>query len=431
MPEPEPRAPLRIVVANDLYGPSSAAGIAVAQARRLSSMGHEVHFVATVQDPREARTFSEDTGLRVHLLFTPAYSMRWRAWKSLRNRPALLAFDRTLARIRPHVVHFHNVHIHLSYRALRVAKRHGARVVLTVHDVMPFCFQKMFCFVSEDLDPFGPPISFKAPFPRCIPCARMRYNPIRNPWIRWHFRRHADRLIAVSGEMRRALQENGIDGVEVIENGIDPAPAEGSAAAGDAFRERHGLIGRRVVLYGGRLDHRKGAEHLIRAMALVIERVPRAALLVVGSGLGGYESRMLELARELGIEERVVATGWLDQDQMAGAYAAADVICTPSLIFESFGLINAEGMLRGKPAVTSFFGGPKDVVEHGETGFHVNPLRVEELATRLATLLSDDRLRASMGEKARARVLERFHLDRQTQRVETLYRDVLAGGNRP
>lgn len=413
---------MRILVANDLYGPSSAAGVAVGTARALAALGHEVHFAATVQKREEARTFAEPSGLNVHLFFAPPYALRWRSWRSLRNGAALAGLRRVLAAVRPDVVHFHNVHIFLSYRALKLARDCGAKVVLSVHDVMPFCFQKMFCFVGPHLDPAGPPISFKAPMPQCIPCARFRYNPLRNPWIRWHFRRYADRLLAVSDEMGRALRENGIGNVETLANGLDPRAPAGDR---DAFRAQHGLSGRKVILYGGRLDHRKGAEHLIRALARVKAEVPAAALLVVGSGLDGYETTMLALAEELGVRGDVVTSGWIDQAAMASAYAACDVVCTPSLIFESFGLINAEGMLRGKPAVTAYFGGPKDVVEHGVSGFHVNPLHVEDLAARLAALLGDDPLRERMGAAARARVLAEFNLDVQVRRLEDLYQRLL------
>ena len=79
------------------------------------------------------------------------------------------------------------------------------------------------------------------------------------------------------------------------------------------------------------------------AMAKVKARVPAATLLVVGSSHGGYEDRMLDFAAEQGLGDALVTTGWIDQAEMAKAYAASDVICTPSLIFESFGLINAEG----------------------------------------------------------------------------------------
>lgn len=425
------RSALRVLVANDLYGPSSAAGMAVQQARRMAALGHEVCFLGTVQDRAEARSFTEPGGLLVRLIYAPPYSLRFRAWVSLWNRPAIKGLAKVLSEFKPDVVHFHNVHIHLSYRALKVARVHGAKVVLSVHDVMPFCFQKMYCFMGDHLRPEDGPVSFKAPFPRCIPCARFRYNPIRNPWIRWHFRRHASRLVAVSDEMRRALLENRIGNVEVIDNGIDPTLVNGPDQRA-AFRAAHGLEGRKVVLYGGRLDHRKGAEHLIRALALICARVPEATLLVVGSGIGGYEELVLDLARELGVDDHVVTTGWLDQDQMAAAYQAVDVVCTPSLIFESFGLINAEGMLRGKPVVTSYFGGPKNVVEDGETGYHVNPLHVDRLADKLAVLLEDDELRETMGNAARARVLKRFNLEIQTDKTIDLYRRlVVAAGDRP
>lgn len=407
---------MRILVANDLYGPSSAAGVAVNQARALAKLGHDVRFLATVQDPKAAQEFVEESGLPVRLVFVPGYDLRWRAWKSCWNSRAVAAVKRIVAEFRPDWVVFHNVHIFLSYRALAAAKEGGARVVLTIHDVMPFCFQKMFCFVNESLRPDGPPISFKAPFPRCIPCARFRWSPLRNPFIRWHLKHHVDRLVAVSPEMRRALIENGFERAIAIANGLDVNVPDEKAAARE-FREKHGLVGKRVVLYGGRLDHRKGAEHLIRALAKVKQRVPNAALLVVGSGMDGYETTMLELAKSLGIGDAVVTTGWLDQRGVGVAYEASDVICTPSLIFESFGLINAEGMLRGKPSVTAFFGGPKDVVEHGVSGFHVNPLDVDSLADRLAELLGDDALRARMGQAARRRIETEFRLEIQTARL--------------
>lgn len=419
---------MRILIANDLYGPSSAAGIAVAQARCLQARGHEVTFLGTVQQKEDARAFVEPSGVAVRLAHVPAYPLRFRSWVSLWNPPALRAVDAALDAARPDVVHFHNVHIYLSYRATQRARARGVPVLFTVHDVMPFCFQKMFCFVGEGLAPSDPPISFKAPMPRCIPCARLRYNPLRNPFIRWHLRRHVSRVLAVSPEMKRALDENAIGNVEALANGIDVAPKEDAAAVA-AFRERFGLGGRKVVLYGGRLDHRKGAEHLIRALAKVHERVPAATLLVVGSGNDGYERTMLDLAGKLGLDGAVVTTGWLDQAAMGVAYAASDVICTPSLIFESFGLINAEGMLRGKPAVTSYFGGPKDVVEHGVSGFHVNPLHIDDLADKLGRLLGDDALRATMGAAARERVLTQFRLETQTARLEAIYRDVLRDGS--
>lgn len=415
---------MKILLANDLYGPSSAAGVAVNTARTLSARGHEVHFAATVQSKDEVRTFDEPSGVRVHLFYARPYDLRFRSWVSLYNPRALRGLKRVLDDVQPDVVHFHNVHIFLSYRALKVASATGSRVVFSAHDVMPFCFQKMFCFVSPDLQPDGPPISFKAPMPRCIPCARFRYNPLRNPWIRHHLRHYTDRILAVSSEMGRALRENRIAGVGVLANGIDPASVA-DVEEGAAFRKEHGLEGRKVVLYGGRLDHRKGADHLLQALVKVRTRVPEAALLVVGSGHSGYEDSMLNRAQELGLEDHLVVTGWIDQESMGKAYEAADVICTPSLIFESFGLINAEGMLRGKPAITSFFGGPRDVVEDGVSGFLVNPLQVDRMAERLTLLLEDDELRAKMGEEARKRVLEHFNLEVQAVRLEEIYSELL------
>jgi glycosyltransferase involved in cell wall biosynthesis len=413
---------LRILLANDLYGPSSAAGVAVRLAQGLAARGHEVGFLATTQELGGARRFREG-GVDVRVEFTPPYASRWRAWRSLDNPPGVAAMERALGSFRPDVLHVHNLHIHLSYAALSAARAQGVPVVLHVHDIMPVCHQKLFCHLDERLVP-GDPVRYRNGPLKCALCVRGRYNPLRNGRIRRVLKHDVTRLVAVSDEMGAALAQNGIGPATIIPNGLPldaPAPSD---AAVERLRARLGLAGRPVILYGGRLDRLKGGLELVRALAAVRRSVPRATVLTVGDALPGFYEELLALAGRLGIGDGLVAAGWLTGEDLQAAYRLADVVASPSLCFESFGLVNLEAMLAERPVVASMWGGPSDVVVHGETGFLVNPLQVGVLARQLTRLLRDPALARSMGRAGRRRAELRFGRDGMVDRTLALYRDM-------
>lgn len=391
-------------------------------AEALAGLGAKVHFLATVQRPDESRTF-ESKGVKVQLLHTPPYPVRWRAYRSLNNRPAVRAFEEAASRIEAEVIHFHNLHIHFSYAALEGASKLRRPVVLTVHDVMPFCYQKMFCFVNESLTA-GQPTDYRAGFWRCLRCTRFRFNPFRNRVIRAKISRYADRVAAVSTPMKEALEQNGIPVHEVIHNGIDLDQWKPPEDGGASFRKRFGLEGGKVVLYGGRLDPLKGGLHLVRAAARVKKDVPALKLLLPGEG-DRFRAEMLSLARSLDLEESLIFTGWLEGDDLKGAYAAADAVASPSLCFESFNLINLEGMAMAKPVVTSFFGGPAEVVLDGETGYLINPLDETGLADKIALLLLSEEKASEMGRAGRRRAERMFDIKKTARETMALYETLL------
>jgi glycosyltransferase involved in cell wall biosynthesis len=415
---------MRILVANDLYGRSSAAGVAVRQAEGLAARGHEVAFLATTQQPGEGGRRSVN-GVDVQLAETPAYNLRWRAWRSLDNPAGAGAVERAVGELRPEIVHVHNRHIHLGYSALAVARASGAKVALQVHDIMPVCHQKMFCHLDERLRPGDPVVYRNGPL-KCALCVRGRYNPWRNRRIRQVLGRDVDRLLVVSDAMGEALAQNGIGPATTIFNGLPMDEGRPDPAVVQALRARLGLAGRKVVFHGGRLDRLKGGLELVSALALVARDVPEVVLLTVGEALPGFHEEMLALARRLGVHERLVHAGWLTGAELDAAYAVSDVVATPSLCFESFGLLNLEAMRAGRPVVASFWGGPADVVADGVTGYLVNPLQVATLADRLTRILADPGLAARLGAAGRRRAEARFSLQGQLDATEALYRELVA-----
>ena len=102
-------------------------------------------------------------------------------------------------------------------------------------------------------------------------------------------------------------------------------------------------------------------------------------------------------------------------------------IVTPSICFDTFGLVNLEAMEHAKPVVATSFGGSAEVVVDGETGYVHNPFDVAGYAERIARLLRDEDLRLRMGRAGQARLRERFTIERLTDEFLAEYERAIAG----
>ena len=403
---------MRILFLNDLHDPRIGSSIRLMyqEGTRLRALGHATALVTCTPDRAQA-TPTEIEGMEVFRLHSD-YNLRFRAWTSLDNAQVREPLRRVLAQWRPDVVHSHLVHTHLSYAALTAARAAGAGVVFTAHDVMTFCYQKLTCFHGGE-ERGGELRDYAAYWQKCIPCQRLRWNPWRNVSIRAVLARDVDRTTVVSDELGRVLRANRIRVDRTVHNAISAQPALPDAADVRAFRAKFGLEGARVIAIGGRLHEQKGVLQLFRMLARLAPRFPDLRLIVMGKR-DVYEREFEAHARALGVADRVVGTGWLDGPELQAAYAATDVFVTPSICFDTFGMVNLEAMEHAKPVVATVFGGSPEVVEDGVTGFVANPFDLGSFSERIARLLDDPALRRAMGEAGRRRLVERFGIERMT-----------------
>jgi rhamnosyl/mannosyltransferase len=182
------------------------------------------------------------------------------------------------------------------------------------------------------------------------------------------------------------------------------------------LRRRYGTF----VLFVGRLVHYKGLATLIEAMHDV-----QAPLVVVGEGPLRAEA---EAAIDtFGLRHRVTLVGAVDQGTLNAYLEACAVLALPSVSrAENLGMILLEGMLFGKPLVTTRLPSGVSVVnEDGSTGFQVRPRDPGELAGALRRLLADEGLRARMGAASRARLETHFSLTRMVTGHREVYREAL------
>jgi glycosyltransferase involved in cell wall biosynthesis len=169
----------------------------------------------------------------------------------------------------------------------------------------------------------------------------------------------------------------------------------------------------------GRLEPQKGIDILIRALA----DVEGATLLVVGDG--SERKGLEELARTVGVADRVIWLGWSED---ARSYLGSlDVVALPSR-FEGFPLAVLEALLARSAVVAADVGSVAEAVRDGETGLLVPPEDPAALAGAINRMLADVELRQRLGEQGRRLVLERFTAEHMTRAFESLYDELLSSG---
>jgi glycosyltransferase involved in cell wall biosynthesis len=108
----------------------------------------------------------------------------------------------------------------------------------------------------------------------------------------------------------------------------------------------------------------------------------------------------------------LINRGWVNQSQLAALYHEMDIAVVPSLWIEPFGITALEGMSSGIPVIASKTGGLAHSVVHGETGYHMEPGNVNELADALRKLIQDKDYRKQLGSNGRKRIEEHYAWDR-------------------
>jgi len=162
------------------------------------------------------------------------------------------------------------------------------------------------------------------------------------------------------------------------------------------LRRRLKLVGRKVVLFAGRLEPLKGPDTLLEAFAALLQREDvqnPVQLIFVGDvssdGAQVDQRGVLEArVRQLGLSDRVCFLGAQPQDRLALLYCLADVVVVPSHT-ESFGLVALEAQACGTPVVAASVGGLRDVVAHGRTGYLVESHNPADYAEAIARVISD------------------------------------------
>jgi phosphatidylinositol alpha-mannosyltransferase len=229
--------------------------------------------------------------------------------------------------------------------------------------------------------------------------------------------RRIEMRIAVSEAARRTVAHHFPGAYAVIPNGIDVDRFQQGGARPPDMRDT-----RPHVLFVGRLEPRKGIDCLIDAMAIVQQRIANARLVIVGHGPG--RGPMETAARTAGVD--AVFAGRVADDLLPAFYRAADVVCSPAVGDESFGIVLIEAMAAGCPVVATRIAGYAELLAGADCARLVEPRNPAALAGEITALLGDPALRRALGARGAA-FARAYDWSTIARRIESLYAGALHG----
>ena len=206
----------------------------------------------------------------------------------------------------------------------------------------------------------------------------------------------------------------------VIHNGIDLEKFDRKWDR-EGKRAEFGIRGStRIIGTVSRLSRQKGLEFLLRAASRVLKDIPDLVFIIVGDGKLEFELK--QLTKELGIEDKVIFTGF--RKDVLEIMNTFDIFVLSSA-WEGMPVALLEAMALSKPVVVTAVGGCPELIKEGENGFLVKPSNDIELARAVVTILSDSRLAGRMGHNSRKRT-EQFSVHTMVKKTEKLYETLLA-----
>jgi glycosyltransferase involved in cell wall biosynthesis len=193
----------------------------------------------------------------------------------------------------------------------------------------------------------------------------------------------------------------------VVHNGIDCVEFDPSRfrKAGLQLRAEHGIpAAARVICCVAGFRPEKLHEVLIRSIR-DFEELSNEDCFLLLAGSGPLQSDLESLARELGIENRVVFLGEVSDVRLVLAASDCKVLASEA---ETFSMAMLEAMAMELPVIATRVGGSAEAITEGRTGFLITPGSATELVSKLAELFSDEVQRIAMGRRARETVVEHF-----------------------
>jgi glycosyltransferase involved in cell wall biosynthesis len=308
---------------------------------------------------------------------------------------------RTVRRLRADVVHAHNVHPLLGWRALAAARAAGAKTVLHLHNF------RLFCAIGIAYRDGAP--CFRCGEGNTLPGLRLRCRgslaqaAVYAAALHRQLPRlleHADALVTVSAATATRLEALGLPPgrTAVLPNFV---------AAG-AFASRSNAHNGHHALVAGRLVEEKGYD-----TAIVAARAAGVPLIIAGEGPDEQRLRGLASGAEVSF------AGRLDPEALADVRDQAGVVLVPSRWEEPCPYAALDAQAAGVPTLVSDRGGLPELVGEGEP---LNPADRGSWGSALGALWSDPAVRRQRGEASLARARERFHPDRYYEALMGVYR---------
>jgi glycosyltransferase involved in cell wall biosynthesis len=173
-----------------------------------------------------------------------------------------------------------------------------------------------------------------------------------------------------------------------------------------------------VLLFLSLISKQKGADIAIKAFK---ELTKYNNLKLIIAGDGEYLEGAKSLAKQLGVESRVIFTGFVPNEDTSKYYNAADIFIFPTLRLESFGIVLAEAMACAKSIIASNIGSVPEVIDDGINGLLISPGNTDQLVQKIHYLLNNKDAAQELAVNARKKAIEKFSLERMVDETIDLF----------
>ncbi|HIJ08503.1 TPA: glycosyltransferase family 4 protein [Candidatus Bathyarchaeota archaeon] len=136
------------------------------------------------------------------------------------------------------------------------------------------------------------------------------------------------------------------------------------------------------------------------------------------------KDQLSNIVKSMGLEHKVLFTGFLEEQKLLRLQKCADVSVVPSL-FEPFGIVALEAMAAKSPVVVSDTGGLSEIVEHDSTGVKVYPNNTESLAWGITKVLLDEKFSDQIRNNGYRKITQKYNWDKIAQDTKKVYENVL------
>ena len=222
---------------------------------------------------------------------------------------------------------------------------------------------------------------------------------------------NAAHVTVVSKDIRQIIKQKFGEDIltEVISMGVDSQLFHPDRKS-PALREKYKISGP-FLLFVGRLTEKKGARYLVEAMPAVLKNFPESKLLIIGTG--ELHQELILLSESLGLQDSVIFTGAIPNNELPEYFATADIFIGPSIQAaggdtEGFGLTFVEAAMSGCIVVASDVGGISDIIKDGKTGYLVREKDPAAIADALCTILKQTDILSDIRTAARQKMISQF-----------------------
>jgi len=304
------------------------------------------------------------------------------------------------------IAHLHNIYHQLTPSIIPVLKKHGVRVVMTLHDYKLICpsylalSKKGICVQCEGH-------KFWNPF--LMNCQKSRSQglllSLEAFWHKWKGSYDSVDLFISPSQFLSHLMSMRIpvDKIKILHNGIDV----------NSYIPEYDDEG--YILYFGRLSEEKGINTLLKAHAKLNRSLP---LKVAGTGP--------LLKTMIGLYPDVEFVGYQNGEALSNLIAKAAFVVVPSEWYENCSMVILESMAYGKAVIGSNIGGIPEQIEDGKTGLLFETGSNEDLSNKMSVLASDKELRVRFGKAARIKLENKYSLGEHCKELMKIYEELIS-----